>query len=144
MEFVDTRARGDDEQAWGKTARRSKSRKPREIQPMGGTQPVKSVKRKIKVDEFIRVSDLAHQMGLKSGEIIKVLFSLGVMATINQSLDIDTATLVASEFGYEIEKVGFSEQDLIEAQQVQVEDSPEDMVTRPPVVTETRMARSLP
>ncbi len=137
VEFTDNRARGsDDDSAWGKSAsRRGKSRKSREIQPMGGTQPVKAVKRKIKVDEFIRVSDLAHQMGLKSGEIIKVLFSLGVMATINQSLDIDTATLVAGEFGYEIEKVGFSEQEIIDAQQDQVEENPEDSVTRPPVVT---------
>ena len=102
---------------------------------MGGTQPVKAVKRKIKVDEFIRVADIAHQMGLKSGEIIKVLFSLGVMATINQSLDIDTATLVAAEFGYEIEKTGFSEQDIIEAQQGQFEDDPDNYATRPPVVT---------
>ena len=137
VEFTDNRARGaDEDQAWGKTARRSKQRgKQREIQPMGGTQPVKAAKRKIKVDEFIRVSDLAHQMALKSGEIIKVLFSLGVMATINQSLDIDTATLVANEFGYEIEKVGFSEQDIIEAQQDQTEENPEDLITRPPVVT---------
>ena len=137
VEFTDNRARGaDDDSAWGKTAsRRGKSRKSREVQPMGGTQPVKAAKRKIKVDEFIRVSDLAHQMGLKSGEIIKVLFSLGVMATINQSLDIDTATLVAGEFGYEIEKVGFSEQEIIDAQQDQVEENPEDFATRPPVVT---------
>ena len=137
VEFTDNRSRGGDEDsAWGKTAsRRGKSRKSRDVQPMGGTQPVKAVKRKIKVDEFIRVSDLAHQMGLKSGEIIKVLFSLGVMATINQSLDIDTATLVASEFGYEIEKVGFSEQEIIDAQQDQVEENPEDFATRPPVVT---------
>ena len=100
---------------------------------MGGTQPQKAVKRKIKVDEFIRVSDLAHQMGLKAGEIIKVLFALGVMATINQSLDIDTSSLVAAEFGYEIEKVGFSEEQILEA--AQEDDSPEDLVVRPPVVT---------
>lgn len=121
---------------WNKsTSRRGKGRKQRDVAPMGGTQPQKAVKRKIKVDEFIRVADLAHQMGLKSGEIIKVLFSLGVMATINQSLDIDTATLVAAEFGYEIEKVGFSEQDVIDSQQGDYEDNSDDYVTRPPVVT---------
>ena len=136
VEFTDTRTRGGDEdQSWGKSSSRRGKRRQRDVQPMGGTQPVKAVKRKIKVDEFIRVSDLAHQMGLKSGEIIKVLFSLGVMATINQSLDIDTATLVAGEFGYEIEKVGFSEQDIIDAQQEQTEENPEDFATRPPVVT---------
>ena len=57
------------------------------------TQPLKAAKRKIRVTEAIRVADMAHQMGLKANEIIKVLFGLGVMATINQSLDIDTATL---------------------------------------------------
>ena len=48
---------------------------------------------------------MAHQMGLKSNEIIKVLFNLGIMATINKALDIDTASVVAAEFGYEVEKV---------------------------------------
>ncbi|MBO4312432.1 MAG: translation initiation factor IF-2, partial [Desulfovibrionaceae bacterium] len=96
------------------------------------TQPLKAAKRKIRVEEGIRVADLAHQMGLKSGEIIKVLFGLGVMATINQTLDIDTAAVVASEFGYEVEKVGFVEEDYLEAAE---EDAPESLVRRPPVVT---------
>ena len=137
VEFGDSRGRGDEDTSWGKAAgpRRSKHRKQRDMQPIGGTQPVKAVKRKIRVDEFIRVADLAHQMQLKSGEIIKVLFSLGIMATINQSLDIDTATLVAGEFGYEIEKTGFDEQDIITAQQDIFKDSSEDSVPRPPVVT---------
>lgn len=96
------------------------------------TQPLKAAKRKIRVTEAIRVSDMAHQMGLKSNEIIKILFGLGVMATINQSLDIETATLVAAEFDYEVEKAGFSEDDyLIPAEA----DAPEDMKPRPPVVT---------
>lgn len=135
VEFTALRGKTDEDAAWSKSSRRGKSRKQREVAPMGGTQPIKAVKRKIKVDEFIRVSDLAHQMQLKSGEIIKVLFNLGVMATINQSLDIDTATLVANEFGYDIEKVGFSEEDVLEALHEKVEDNPEDYVPRPPVVT---------
>ncbi|MDR0339894.1 MAG: translation initiation factor IF-2, partial [Desulfovibrio sp.] len=136
VEFGDSRSRAaDDDHGWSKSSSRRKPRKQRDAAPMGGTQPVKAVKRKIKVDEFIRVADLAHQMGLKSGEIIKVLFSLGIMATINQSLDVDTATLVAGEFGYEIEKVGFSEQDIIGAQQDHFDDKSDDYVTRPPVVT---------
>jgi translation initiation factor IF-2 len=80
----------------------------REIRPAAATQPIKAVKRKIRVTEAIRVGDMAHQMGIKSNEIIKVLFGLGVMATINQSLDLDTAALVAAEFEYEVEKAGFS------------------------------------
>lgn len=96
------------------------------------TQPIKAAKRKIRVTEAIRVADMAHQMGLKANEIIKVLFGLGVMATINQSLDIDTATLVAAEFGYEVEKAGFSEEDYLMPKEA---DAPESLKPRPPVVT---------
>ncbi|WP_297825858.1 translation initiation factor IF-2 [uncultured Desulfovibrio sp.] len=96
------------------------------------TQPLKAAKRKIRVTEAIRVADMAHQMGLKANEIIKVLFGLGVMATINQSLDIDTATLVAAEFGYEVEKAGFSEDDYLAPKEP---DAPESLKPRPPVVT---------
>ncbi len=96
------------------------------------TQPLKAAKRKIRVTEAIRVADMAHQMGLKSTEIIKVLFGLGVMATINQALDIETATLVAAEFEYEVEKAGFSEDDYLIPTEV---DAPESLRTRPPVVT---------
>ncbi|GHV55072.1 hypothetical protein FACS1894206_09060 [Deltaproteobacteria bacterium] len=84
------------------------------------------------MDEFIRVSDLAHQMSLKATEIIKILFNLGVMATINQTLDVDTATLVAAEFEYEVERVGFSEDVFLEEQTAE---DPAAMKLRPPVVT---------
>ncbi len=96
------------------------------------TQPMKAAKRKIKVEEAIRVGDLAQQMSVKAQDVIKKLMELGVMAAINQSLDIDTASIVASEFGYEVEKVGFSEEKFILPEQ---EDRPEDLKPRPPVVT---------
>ncbi|MGE4297824.1 MAG: translation initiation factor IF-2 [Desulfovibrionaceae bacterium] len=96
------------------------------------TQPLKAAKRKLRVDEAIRVSDMAHQMGVKAQALIKVLMQLGVMSTINQSLDVDTATLVAAEFGYEVEKVGFSEDDFLIPKEV---DAPETLKPRPPVVT---------
>ncbi|MFW5734871.1 MAG: translation initiation factor IF-2, partial [Oceanidesulfovibrio sp.] len=96
------------------------------------SQPLKQAKRKLRIDEAIRVSDMAHQMGVKAQSVIKVLLGLGVMATINQSLDLDTASLVASEFGYEVEKVGFSEDAYIAPRE---EDAPESLKGRPPVVT---------
>jgi len=96
------------------------------------TQPLKAAKRKVRISETIRLSDMAHQMGLKAKELIKVLFDMGVMANINQSLDFDTATLVASEFKYEVEKAGFSEEDYVVPT---VDDLPEHLKTRPPVVT---------
>jgi len=104
----------------------------KELRPAAATQPLKAAKRKIRVTEAIRVSDMAHQMGIKSNEIIKVLFGLGVMATINQSLDIDTAALVAAEFEYEVEKAGFSENDYLIPTEA---DTPEQLQFRPPVVT---------
>lgn len=113
----------------GKGRKRSKGRDSRQSTV---TQPLKAAKRKIRVDEFIRVSDLAHQMGLKATEIIKVLFGLGVMATINQTLDVDTATLVAAEFDYEVEKVGFSEDAFLAERAAE---APENLKPRPPVVT---------
>ena len=119
-----------DDGAWrGKSKKRGKKEQSR---TSSVTQPLKAAKRKIRVDEFIRVSDLAHQMGLKATEIIKILLGLGTMATINQALDVDTTTLVAAEFDYEVEKVGFSEEDFLEDQ---VADSAENQKSRPPVVT---------
>ncbi len=123
----------DDENARRMGSRHKSRRKGKDMrQTSSVTQPLKAAKRKIRVTEAIRVADMAHQMGLKSNEIIKVLFSLGIMATINQSLDFDTATLVAAEFDYEVEKAGFSEDDYLIAT---VEDSPENLKARPPVVT---------
>jgi translation initiation factor IF-2 len=97
-----------------------------------GAQTMKAAKRKIRMEETIRVSDLAKQMGAKSQDLIKVLLGLGALVTINQSLDVETATLAASEFGFEVEKFGFSEDDYIIAAEV---DKPEDLKPRPPVVT---------
>ena len=96
------------------------------------TQPIKAAKRKIKVEEAIRVLDLARQMGVKASEVMKVLLNLGVMATINHTLDIDTAAVVAAEFHYEVEKTGFSEAELLVPRDT---DKPEDLQHRSPVVT---------
>lgn len=121
----------DDDEGMVRTRRSHKPKKQQHQAPSQSTQPMKAAKRKIRVEESIRVADMAHQMGVKSSEIIKILFGLGVMATINNALDIDTATLVASEFGYEVEKVGFSE----EAYLPSSVDTPEMLKPRPPVVT---------
>ncbi|MDR2338702.1 MAG: translation initiation factor IF-2 [Deltaproteobacteria bacterium] len=73
----------------------------------------KASKRRIKVDEAITVAELSHRLSLKAGDIIKKLMSMGVMAGVNQSLDFDTASLVANEFGYEVEKSAFDEGDFL-------------------------------
>ncbi len=113
--------------------RRRRKPKKKEIKSTSvTTAPMKAAKRKIRIEEAIRVADMAHQMGLKSSEIIKILFGLGVMATINSSLDFDTASVVAAEFEYEVEKVGFSAEEAILPTEV---DAPESLKVRPPVVT---------
>ena len=91
----------------------------------------KAIKRRIKIDEAIALSDLAKRMGIKAGEMIKKLMALGVMATVNQAIDFDTAVLVASEFDYELEKASFEEEDVLKIEK----DAPDKLIARPPVVT---------
>jgi len=92
----------------------------------------KAIKRRVKMEDAIVLSELAKRMGIKANEMIKVLMGMGVMATVNQSIDYETASLVAAEFNYEVERTVFEEEDILKQQ---VEDDPEKMHTRPPVVT---------
>ncbi len=92
----------------------------------------KAIKRKIKVKVGITVGELAKRMGVKASELIKKLMALGIMATINQMLDTDTATLVAADFNYEIETVSIEEETMFEEQS---QDSEEKLLFRCPVVT---------
>ena len=90
-------------------------------------------KRVIRMGETIAVSDLAQKMGVKGNEVIKKLWALGMMGVnINQNVDQDTATLIAGEFGYQIESTAFREDEIISEGQA---DSPEDLLPRAPVVT---------
>jgi translation initiation factor IF-2 len=91
----------------------------------------KAIKRRIKIDEAIALSDLAKRMGIKAGEMIKKLMALGVMATVNQAIDFDTAVLVAAEFDYELEKASFEEEAVLNIEK----DDPDKLMARPVVVT---------
>ncbi len=91
----------------------------------------KAIKRRIKIDDTIVLSDLSKRMGIKASEMIKKLMGLGVMATVNQTIDFDTAVLVASEFDYELEKASFKEESVI----IVEKDDPEKLIEKPPVVT---------
>ncbi len=66
----------------------------------------KAIKRRIKVGEVITVGELAKKMGVKASEVINKLIGLGLMVTINQAIECDAATLIAGEFGYQVESVG--------------------------------------
>ncbi len=92
----------------------------------------KVAKRVIELGDSITVGELAKQMTIKSGEVIAKLLGLGVMATINQAIDKDTAQIVADELGYEVKHVEFNEQDIL---QDVVEEEPGNLMPRAPVVT---------
>lgn len=92
----------------------------------------KAIKKRIKVFETISVGDLAKRMGIKANEVIAKLMGLGVMATLNQALDVDTATLVAADFGYEVEQGMTEELEIINLQEQELGG---EEVARPPVVT---------
>ncbi|MBW2609280.1 MAG: translation initiation factor IF-2 [Deltaproteobacteria bacterium] len=91
----------------------------------------KALKRRIKVQEEVTVAELAKAMSVKAVELIRKLLSLGVRANINQAIDFETASVVSDDFGYELEL------DLLEVESIlkEVEDKPEDLKPRPPVVT---------
>ncbi|KJS82675.1 translation initiation factor IF-2, partial [Desulfosporosinus sp. BICA1-9] len=85
----------------------------------------------IVIQESISVQDLASKMSRKAGELIKQLMNLGVMATINQELDSETATILAGELGVTVEVKAEKSMAVIE----EIQDDPKDLVFRPPVVT---------
>ncbi|GBQ86609.1 translation initiation factor IF-2 [Gluconacetobacter johannae DSM 13595] len=90
------------------------------------------VVRDVVLPETITVQELANRMAARQGEVIKALMKMGVMATVTQSLDADTAELVVQEFGHRVRRVADSDVEIgIEG----IEDLPEDLRPRPPVVT---------
>jgi translation initiation factor IF-2 len=100
-----------------------------------GGEPVaetKAIKKRIKIFESISVGDMAHRMGIKANELIANLMKLGVMATVNQALDVDTATLIAGDFGFEVEQGVTEEQSVINLEETY---SGGEEKPRPPVVT---------
>ena len=85
----------------------------------------------LKVTEFVTASELARMMNLPVVKIIEACMNLGLMVSINQRLDAEALVLVAEEFGFKIEFVSVDLQDAVKAE----EDNPEDLVSRPPIVT---------
>ncbi len=85
----------------------------------------------LRVTEFVSTGELANLMGVSVNEVIGMLFSSGMMVSINQRLDADTIQIVADEFGFEVEFITEFDEEIIEVE----EDAPEDLRPRPPVVT---------
>ena len=91
----------------------------------------KAHKRLIKMAEAIKVSDLANELKMKGSEIVKKLMDMGSMVTLNQAIDAQTATLIAQEYGFEVQSEVVTEDQFLKRESIETK----DLVLRPPVVT---------
>ncbi len=93
----------------------------------------KASKRIVRITGVVSVGDLAKSMGVKAAEVVKKLMEQGMMANVNQVLDVDTATLIASEFEYNVENVSFDAESVVDEAHEAAAD--EAASPRPPVIT---------
>ncbi|MFO7920946.1 translation initiation factor IF-2 [Rhodobacteraceae bacterium W635] len=99
---------------------------------MGSSQDREKVVRDVQLPETIVVSELANRMAERVADVVKELMKMGMMVTQNQSIDADTAELIIEEFGHRVVRVSDADvEDVIDS----VEDKPEDLKPRPPVIT---------
>jgi translation initiation factor IF-2 len=119
----------DYQRGHGKRGKRGRAQRDRQNPPIA---EMKASKRRIVVYETISVSELASRMRIKASEVIAKLMGLGVMATINQAVDVDTAMLIAADFGYEVEQ-GITEE--IGIQMLEEAQEGGEVEARSPVVT---------
>ncbi|MCL0052449.1 translation initiation factor IF-2 [Peptococcaceae bacterium] len=121
----------DDKKKAGKpSAKKDKKHKKSKSDKQLPAQPAE--KKPIVIEETITVQKLAEKLRVTAADVIKSLMELGVMATINQEIDSDTAILVADKFGYEVHVK--EEEDIEEIIMAEPEDDPKDLKPRPPVV----------
>lgn len=121
----------------GSGRRRKKSRSTPVIQQSGNNQhgfekPTAPVIKEIAIPESITVAELAQRMSVKGSEVVKVMMGLGSMATINQTIDQDTAGIVVEEMGH---KPKFQKDNALEEEMIQAAQQGGEQVTRAPVVT---------
>ena len=122
----------DDENAPMGNRRKAQKKKPQ--QPVHKPEPVR-IEKAVLTNETVTVKDLSEKIGKPVAEIIKKLIGLGVMATINQEIDFDTAELICSDFGIELElQVAKSAEDVL-TESAEDEDDVTQLVERPPVIT---------
>ena len=119
----------DDDYGFGGPRRRFKKKQPK---PAVVQQPQEKVIKEVIIPEVITVQELANRMAEKGAEVIKKLMSLGVMATINQPIDADTAQIIVEEFGHKYKRVAESD---VEHGLSGEADTPDQLLPRAPVVT---------
>nr|WP_137178924.1 translation initiation factor IF-2 [Roseomonas sp. AR75] len=112
--------------------RRARERERRQQELARLRSGAERVVRDVVVPESITVQELANRMAARGGEVVKALFRMGVMATLTQSIDADTAELVVQEFGHRVRRVAEGD---VEMGLEGVEDTEEELLSRPPVVT---------
>ncbi len=129
-----TQALNDDD--GGRFPSLAAQRRARERERMKSMQPQESVKftRDVKVPDAITVQELANRMAERGGDVIKALMKMGVMATINQTIDAETAELIVDEFGHRMVRVSDSDVEL-GLMTTETQDDEGDLVSRAPVVT---------
>jgi translation initiation factor IF-2 len=122
--------RGDEDQPGRSLAAMRRLREKRKMAAL--EKPQQKVIREVIIPEVITVQELASRLAERGADVIKSLMNMGVMATITQSIDGDTAELIASEFGHQVKRV--SESDIEIGLHIKEEDESQ-MKSRPPVVT---------
>ena len=121
----------DDVSVTGRASARKRKRKEREALEEKKLEEKTLAGKTLKVNEYISVSELANLMGVQVSDVITKCIELGLMVSINQRLDVETITLVADEFGFDIELQEEYTSDAVE----DVEDEDVELLPRPPVVT---------
>lgn len=121
----------DDTTASGRAGHRKKKRKEREALEEKRLEEKSLEGHRLKVNEFIAVNELANLMNVPVSDVISKCIELGLMVSINQRLDVETITLVADEFGFEVEFQAEYTSELLE----DTPDDPDSLVSRPPIVT---------
>ncbi|MXP25549.1 translation initiation factor IF-2 [Altererythrobacter indicus] len=130
------RALNDDEGARARSLAALKRAREKERRAQGGSNNRSRQREKqardVIVPEAITVQELANRMAEKGADLVKALFNLGMMVTVNQTIDQDTAELLVEEFGHNIQRVSESDVDIDTSDDV---DPEETLKPRPPVVT---------
>jgi translation initiation factor IF-2 len=123
----------DYERVRGKSlAAQKRAREKARLAALGAQEPAQKILREVILPEILTVGELANRMAEPGGEVIKALMKMGVMATINEPIDADTAELIAGEFGHKVKRV--TEAD-VEIGMEGTLDTETDLLPRPPVVT---------
>ncbi len=127
----------DDDDNWGQRRGRSLAsiRRAREKEKLKHQEALKTAEkicREVTIPETITVQELANRMAERAAVVVKTLMNMGVMATITQTIDADTAELVAEELGHKVIRVAEAD---VENVLHSEEDKPDELLPRPPVVT---------